>query len=241
MISQLIPRIGFPWTMRAVAFMILGMLTIANLSLKSRLKHVPKPFRVMEFVSNYKEIRFALVSMASFFFFLGIFLPTNFIILQGQANGVSRTLSPYLLPILNATRYALPSSRNPCPVASPPLFSRSGTDSPITQHFRPHHIRPFLRRLRPLQRHASHHPRDGYPRPRPLAPVLGPRAPHRLRDPLRLHFRHVRRKHAGRRRANLRHPRHWRPQWHQLLLHLVRGADWKSDCRCSCCERSRWV
>ena len=98
--------------------MILGMLTIANLFLKSRLKHVPKPFRVMEFVSNFKEIRFVFVSMASFFFFLGIFLPTNFIILQGQANGVSRTLSPYLLPILNAARYALPPSRHPCPNAS---------------------------------------------------------------------------------------------------------------------------
>ena len=41
--------------------MIPGILIIANPSLKSRLKHVPKPFRVMEFLSNYKEIRFAFV------------------------------------------------------------------------------------------------------------------------------------------------------------------------------------
>ena len=241
MISQLIPRIGFPWTMRAVAFMILGMLTIANLFLKSRLKHVPKPFRVMEFVSNYKELRFPLVSMSSFFCFLGIFLPTNFLILQAQANGVSRTLSPYLLPILNAARYALPPSRPPLSHRIATTFPRSGTDSPITQHFRPHHIRPFRRRLRPLQRHANHHPRDRHPSPRALAPVLGPCGPHRLRDPLRLHFRHVRREYAGRRRADLRHPRHRRSQWHQLLLRLVRGADRKSDSRCPYCERSRWV
>ena len=104
MIPHLIRDIGFPWTMRTIAFMLMALLAIPNVFLKSRLPPNPKPFHVLEFARNYKEVRFRFVSLASFFFFLGVFLPTNFIILQGQANGVSRTLSAYLLPILNAAR-----------------------------------------------------------------------------------------------------------------------------------------
>ena len=104
MVNKLIPEIGFPWTMRTIAFMLLALLIIPNVFLKSRLNPSPKPFHGMEFVRSYNEVRFRFVSLASFFFFLGVFLPTNFIILQGQANGVSKTLSGYLLAILNGAR-----------------------------------------------------------------------------------------------------------------------------------------
>ena len=35
---------------------------------------------------------------------LGMFLPFNYVLLQADAVGVSRTLIPYLLSILNAAR-----------------------------------------------------------------------------------------------------------------------------------------
>jgi MFS family permease len=82
MVSKLIPKIGFPWTMRAVAFTILGMLIIANFTVKSRLTPRPKPFNVMDFILPLKEPSFLLLCIASFFFFFGTFLPFNYIILQ---------------------------------------------------------------------------------------------------------------------------------------------------------------
>jgi MFS family permease len=82
MVSKLIPKIGFQWTMRAVAFMILGMLIIANFTVKSRLTPRPKPFDPLDFVRPVKERAFLLLCIASFFFFFGTFLPFNYIILQ---------------------------------------------------------------------------------------------------------------------------------------------------------------
>jgi MFS family permease len=82
MVSKLIPRIGFPWTMRATAFMLLGMLIIANLTVKSRLAPNPRKLDVMEFVRPLREPAFALICVASFMFFFGTFLPFNFVILQ---------------------------------------------------------------------------------------------------------------------------------------------------------------
>lgn len=82
MVQKLIPRIGFPWTMRAAAFTILGMLIIANLTVKSRLTPRPKRVEIMEFIRPLNEPAFALVCVACFLFFFGTFLPFNFVILQ---------------------------------------------------------------------------------------------------------------------------------------------------------------
>ncbi|KAF4630597.1 hypothetical protein G7Y89_g7545 [Cudoniella acicularis] len=103
MVSKLIPQIGFPWTMRAAAFMILGMLIIANLTVKSRLTPKPKKVDVMEFIRPLKEPAFALVCLGAFMFFFGTFLPFNYIILQAQKDGMSANLSLYLISILNAS------------------------------------------------------------------------------------------------------------------------------------------
>lgn len=102
-VTQLIPKIGFPWTMRACAFMILGMLVIANLTVKSRLAPRPRPLVIMEFIRPLGEPAFALLCLASFFFFFGTFLPFNYVILQAQQDGMSYALSQYLPAILNAT------------------------------------------------------------------------------------------------------------------------------------------
>ena len=82
MVSHLIPKVGFPWTMRACAFLILGMLIIANLTVKSRLTPNPRPLVLMEFIRPLKEPAFGLLCLASFFFFFGTFLPFTFVILQ---------------------------------------------------------------------------------------------------------------------------------------------------------------
>lgn len=82
MVTKLIPKIGFAWTMRVCAFMILGMLIIANLTVKSRLAPRPRKLELMEFVRPLREPAYSLLCIASFFFFFGTFLPFNYVILQ---------------------------------------------------------------------------------------------------------------------------------------------------------------
>jgi hypothetical protein len=101
MVQHLIPKIGFGWTMRAVAFMFLGLLIIANLTIKSRLSPARRPFNFMELVTPFTERPFLLLALAAFFIYIGGFLPFNFLILQGEASGMSANLASYLVPILN--------------------------------------------------------------------------------------------------------------------------------------------
>jgi MFS family permease len=77
MVSKLIPKIGFPWTMRAAAFLILGMLLIANVTVKSRLTPNPRKLDILEFFRPLRDPAFLLMCMAGFMFFFGTFLPFN--------------------------------------------------------------------------------------------------------------------------------------------------------------------
>ena len=104
MVFRLLPRIGFPWTMRAVAFLILGLLVVTNITVKSMLTHSPKPLTVSEYLRPLKEAPFALLVAAMTVFSFGLFLPFNYIILQAQSVGMSKRLSEYVVPILNSTR-----------------------------------------------------------------------------------------------------------------------------------------
>lgn len=104
MVNHVIDQSGFPWAMRAVAFTILFLCTLACLTVRSRLPPRPKPLVISEYYSGFKEPAFALTLLANFLFFIGMFLPFNFIILQAKQQGMSPSLVPYLLPIINAVR-----------------------------------------------------------------------------------------------------------------------------------------
>jgi len=58
--------------------------------------------RFMDFVMPFFERPFLLLALSSFFIYIGGFLPFNFLIVQGQASGMSLELAQYLVPILNA-------------------------------------------------------------------------------------------------------------------------------------------
>ncbi|KAI4204745.1 MAG: hypothetical protein LQ346_001569 [Caloplaca aetnensis] len=102
MVNKIIERSGFPWAMRGVAFLLLGLLVYANLTVRSRLPPSPKPWSFMEFVYPFQELPYFLVVSASFLFFFGMFLPFTFIILSAEHDGMSSGLANYLVPILNA-------------------------------------------------------------------------------------------------------------------------------------------
>ncbi|RDW63804.1 hypothetical protein BP6252_11349 [Coleophoma cylindrospora] len=102
MINKLLPQIGFGWTMRAIAFMFLGLLIFANITVKSRLSHTPRSWKMWDFIVPLKDPKFALLAVGSFFFFWGLFIPINFISLYGQKHGMSTNFAAYQIAILNA-------------------------------------------------------------------------------------------------------------------------------------------
>jgi MFS family permease len=104
MMDKMINSVGFPWMMRTMAFMFLVLLGVACFTVKSRLPPRPKPFVFMEYISGLREIPILITVIGFFLFMWGMFLPFNYVLLQAQAAGMSETLIPYLLPILNAVR-----------------------------------------------------------------------------------------------------------------------------------------
>lgn len=102
MASHLIPKIGYGWTMRVFGFIILGLMCIASVTVKSRLPPTPRPFELKVFLEPFQDVRFVLVTVSSFLFFMAIFIPINFIEVQAISDGMSFHLAGYLLPILNA-------------------------------------------------------------------------------------------------------------------------------------------
>lgn len=107
LVFRLIPRLRFPWAMRIIGFVIFILLIVINLTVKSRIKHTPKPFRMAAYVTPFNEPCFCLLALSLTLFVFGLFIPFNFLVLQAQSEGMSRTLSEYLIPILNAARYVL--------------------------------------------------------------------------------------------------------------------------------------
>jgi hypothetical protein len=103
-VMKLISHIDFAWTMRVVAFILLGMLIIANPTVKTRLTPQPKPLILTEFITPFKEMPFMLTVAGSWMFMFATFLPFTYIILQAQQDSMSEDLSNYLLPILNTAR-----------------------------------------------------------------------------------------------------------------------------------------
>jgi MFS family permease len=53
-------------------------------------------------VEPFKDLKFILVTLSSFLFFFGLFIPINFIEVQAIHSGMSTRLAGYLLAILNA-------------------------------------------------------------------------------------------------------------------------------------------
>lgn len=103
MIERLIPKVGYGWAMRITAFLILGLMVIANLTLRSRLP--PKgwsAWQLSEFTKHFKDSKFTFTVLAACLFFFGMFLPFNYIVVSAKQNGMGPELAAYLVSILNA-------------------------------------------------------------------------------------------------------------------------------------------
>jgi MFS family permease len=102
MVERLIRSAGFGWAMRGVAFLILGLLVVGNLTVRARLPPLQRKFSFMDFFRHFSEGPFMLLAIGAFFIYIGGFLPFTFLIAQSKAEGMSANLADYLIPIMNA-------------------------------------------------------------------------------------------------------------------------------------------
>ncbi|CAG7916277.1 unnamed protein product [Penicillium olsonii] len=102
MLSRLLPRIGFGWSLRISAFIILALLIIANMTVRSRIAPVLRKVTLTDYIGPFSEVPFVLLMLASCCGFFAMFVPINYVILEAQEDGVNREIAGYLLTILNA-------------------------------------------------------------------------------------------------------------------------------------------
>ncbi|EXJ96412.1 hypothetical protein A1O1_01538 [Capronia coronata CBS 617.96] len=102
MISRLIREVGYGWAMRISAFLMLFLLIIANLTVQPY--HPPQPQKITaaQLRKPFTELDFLLITAGSFCFSFGFFVPINYLPVQALDAGMDPSLTPYLLPILNA-------------------------------------------------------------------------------------------------------------------------------------------
>jgi MFS family permease len=102
MVTHLIRSVGFGWSMRISAFLMLGLLIIANLTVRTRRPPVPRPVSAAMLRKPFTEGPFFFLMAGFFFFTFGAYIPINFLPVQALSSGMSAHLVQYLVPILNA-------------------------------------------------------------------------------------------------------------------------------------------
>lgn len=68
MVIRLNPVLGFGWTIRICAFLMLGLLIFANLTVRYRITPTRRPFSLLAFVLPLREVVFLCLSSAVFLF-----------------------------------------------------------------------------------------------------------------------------------------------------------------------------
>ncbi|GFP60200.1 hypothetical protein ACSS6W_007627 [Trichoderma asperelloides] len=102
MVTRLIKEVGFGWAMRICAFLILGLLVVAILTVDAFNPPKFQPITVKRMVAPFTEVQFACVCMGLLLFTFGLYVPINFISVEAAAGGADPNLVLYLVPILNA-------------------------------------------------------------------------------------------------------------------------------------------
>ncbi|KAI5303341.1 hypothetical protein KEM56_007652 [Ascosphaera pollenicola] len=101
-VERMIPEIGYAWTMRTCAFIILALCVVINLTVKSRIPPSKRKVSIMSYVRPLTEQTYFFTMFGIFLFGFGLMIPFNYIILNGRRWGMSQRLASYLPAILNS-------------------------------------------------------------------------------------------------------------------------------------------
>lgn len=99
---ELQPKVGYGWTTRIMGFIALATLSVPCACI--RLRVLPPPRKTIVDFSGFKELPFALFSLASFVGFIGLYIPFFYVSeFAGSSRGDLPTkLAFYMLPILSS-------------------------------------------------------------------------------------------------------------------------------------------
>jgi predicted MFS family arabinose efflux permease len=99
--KPLVDSVGFPWTLRIIAFIILGGLLVSIAVLKQRPS--PNKPRALIDVTAFREARFNIYSLAIFFMFIGAYVPFYYVPVYAQEFlGISESLAYDMLTVMAA-------------------------------------------------------------------------------------------------------------------------------------------
>ncbi|KAK9466992.1 major facilitator superfamily domain-containing protein [Lipomyces arxii] len=102
MVLRLTQQTSFGWTMRACAFLILGLLTISCLTITSNAKHSGfNMIRPSDLVRHFGDIHFSILAAGFTFTFWGLFIPFDFITSSARHFNIDTDMATYLVSILN--------------------------------------------------------------------------------------------------------------------------------------------
>jgi MFS family permease len=108
LLRSLLPNLGFAWSCRVLALIMLGLAVPSNLFIRTRLTPAkgrdgrPKVQSVWPDFTVFRDARFAFASIGIFFMEWGLFVPLTFIVSFAAAHGQDATESYLLLSYLNA-------------------------------------------------------------------------------------------------------------------------------------------
>lgn len=99
--SRLVPRIGFGWATRVIAFILLGLSVIPIAFMKTRVPPAGHKRALID-TSALQDLAFVLFMVAGFFMFLCLYTAFFYIQLFGEMHHLSSLdFSPYLVTLLN--------------------------------------------------------------------------------------------------------------------------------------------
>ncbi|KAK9447560.1 major facilitator superfamily domain-containing protein [Limtongia smithiae] len=102
-VKRLSNETSFGWMVRACAFIILGLLIIANLTITSNNQHTGwQPIKISDFTKHYQDKFFVVLLFGSVFTFFGILIPFDYITTAASHYGIDDSMANYLVSILNA-------------------------------------------------------------------------------------------------------------------------------------------
>ncbi|KAH7020744.1 putative MFS transporter [Microdochium trichocladiopsis] len=102
MLSRLVQSVGYPWAMRAAAFLILALLVVANCTVKARLPPNPQRLTPAQLAQPFKEVPFLGLLAGMVLLTFGIYIPINYIQVEALQAGMRPELAGYLVTTLNA-------------------------------------------------------------------------------------------------------------------------------------------
>ncbi|KAJ9138430.1 MFS general substrate transporter [Pleurostoma richardsiae] len=102
MISRLIKTVGYGWAMRAAAFIILGLLVVANLTLKTRLPPTETKLSRELMARPFREPSFVVLLAGLTLIPFGLYIPIDYMPVAAIAAGMSKDMSQNLVAFYNA-------------------------------------------------------------------------------------------------------------------------------------------